>query len=297
MAWIFIPACCFANPWQAGAVPAGKLVTAVAAGGAHTCVLGAADGTPTCFGSDAHGQASVPTEAHWDAVHRLGDREAGARVDRAGYQALNTRPVRLSDVCAGGYHSCGVSANVATKGRLLCWGADFAGQAAPPADGEPGGFDARDPFVGVSCGPMYTCALRASGAPVCFGDGGMGQTTPPAGARFASLAAGATFACGLRGDGAHGPVHGLHGLGHGGGYRVACWGEDGHGQVSGAPPAERFASVAAGGDVACGVTSKGQLVCWGNLARVERRGRPGGALAGRFDKVKHRPGPDKVLNR
>ena len=105
----------------AGAVPSGKLVTAVAAGGGHTCVLSAADGTPVCFGNDAHGQAAVPLESHYDATHRLDDREAGTRVGRSGYQALNTRKVRLSAVCAGDFHTCGVSLNVATRGQVLCW--------------------------------------------------------------------------------------------------------------------------------------------------------------------------------
>ena len=171
-------------------------------------------------------------------------------------------------------------------------GANFAGQAAPPAH------DPRDPYVAVACGALHTCALRASGAPACFGDGAMGQTAPPAGARFAALAAGRSFACGLRAGGAHAPAHGgRHGLGHGGGRTVACWGEDTYGQVRGAPAAERFAGLAAGGDVACGVTAKGQLVCWGDLSKVDRRGRPGATLAGRWDAVKHRAGPDKVLNR
>ena len=73
---------------------------------------------------------------------------------------------------------------------------------------------------------------------------GLATTQPPAG-EFVSVSTGTGHTCGVRGDGS-----------------VACWGDDGDGQVT--PPAGEFASVSAGGNHTCGVGRDGSVACWGD---------------------------------
>ena len=126
----------------------------------------------------------------------------------------------------------------------------------------------------VSAGAGFTCALRRDGAAFCWGSnehgelgsGARGESLAPVAVatslRFASVSAGWSFACALTTEG-----------------RPYCWGnggadDDGLTVVPGdrierrAPAAVAggltFASLSAGKQHACGVTTAGVAYCWGD---------------------------------
>lgn len=85
---------------------------AVAAGGYHTCAIGAgrhgAGGTVSCWGLDTYGA--------------LGDDAALA--DQPVPRPVAASPQRATTLTAGEYHTC----STLTPGRLSCWGLDSNGQ-------------------------------------------------------------------------------------------------------------------------------------------------------------------------
>ena len=107
-------------------------------------------------------------------------------------------------------HSCGVRADQ----TVACWGANYNGQADPPAG----------KFWSVSVGAGYSCGLLVDQALACWGENAHegpaqdGSTStiqdnravPPAG-RFLSVSAGVLHACGVRTD-----------------KTVTCWGSNRH---------------------------------------------------------------------
>jgi alpha-tubulin suppressor-like RCC1 family protein len=126
----------------------------------------------------------------------------------------------------------------------------------------------------VSAGEGFTCALRRDGTAFCWGSNDHGELGSGARAealspapvstslKFASVSAGSTFTCALTTDG-----------------RPYCWGNAGaededravvpgdriERRVPGAIPGNlTFASLSAGGDHACGVTTAGVAYCWGD---------------------------------
>jgi alpha-tubulin suppressor-like RCC1 family protein len=88
-------------------LPSSELqVTAVAAGGAHTCAL-TADGTAYCWGANDHGQLGIGT---------AGDRGAPTLVAAEG--------IVFRELTAAYDHTCGI----ATNGDAYCWGNSSDGQ-------------------------------------------------------------------------------------------------------------------------------------------------------------------------
>src|SRR6266581_308411 len=139
-------------------------------------------------------------------------------------------PGTVSQVSAGGYHSCALR----TDGTVACWGLNRYGQATAPAG----------VFTQLSAGGSHTCGLKSDGTVACWGDNSSGQATPPAGT-FTQVTAGGSHTCALKSDGT-----------------VACWGANASGQAT--PPAGAFTQVSAGSGHTCGVTSDGTVVCWGD---------------------------------
>lgn len=127
----------------------------------------------------------------------------------------------------------------------------------------------------VSAGGAHTCAITTDGTAYCWGAGSSGRlgntkssdsAVPVAVAgniEFVSISVGKEHACGTTTD-----------------HTVLCWGKGTHGQLgigtSGvlgqAMPSPvagdfEFASVAAGYVGTCGITTEGELACWGDARK------------------------------
>ena len=100
-------------------------------------------------------------------------------------------------------------------------------------------------FSAITTGPYHVCALRPDGSVVCWAGQDRGETIPPEGERFMSIASAFQVTCGLRHDGT--PV---------------CWGSDEWDRTT-PPEDEKFTSIVVGWRHACGLRSDGVAICWG----------------------------------
>jgi alpha-tubulin suppressor-like RCC1 family protein len=264
-------------------------VTAVAAGGKHSCAVRGTDAV--CWGSNTYGQLGVPG---------AGDRGDGA-------DSLPARvpldpggtPVALA---AGGRHTCAIIQTGATSpvagamnaaSHLACWGDNSFGQLGDPtpARGTPSNAApftdfpaALSPVQAVTAGLYHTCAIVGAGvsdgtgggggAVVCWGDNRFGQlgvprdaahgpfTPVPLAGPAVAVAAGAYHTCAILQGG-----------------DVACWGWDDYGQLGDAnspagdsapgtivtvtPGAGRARALAAGAYHTCAIDDDARVVCWG----------------------------------
>ncbi len=280
-------------------VPVVAGAIAIAAGGAGACAL-AAGGSIWCWGSNSQGQlgdgstaarsapVSVVDIADATAI-ALGDRHACAlRGDRTvwcwgagtegelgdGARSSRSRPVLVASIAdvvaisAGGARSCARDA----RGRTYCWG-----DASSGALGDGSVTDAPSPVrvTGLddsrrlAQGSSSSCALRADGRVACWGargygrlgDGGAAHWTYPiatAGLTDAVEVATARFyaSCALRAGGT-----------------VACWGENGEGQLGTgtrvdsrdpvATPALTGVEELAMGDATVGAARADSVASWG----------------------------------
>ncbi|HJL15833.1 MAG TPA: hypothetical protein RMH99_09265 [Sandaracinaceae bacterium LLY-WYZ-13_1] len=240
----------------------------LAAGGAHTCLVGSA-GRVLCWGANERGQ--------------LGD----------GSGRPQSRPVEVAglreavEVVAGQAHACARTRG----GEVWCWGAGLRGQLGDGGEGEahqavtePVRVRDLHTVVDLAAGALHTCALRQDGRVLCWGDDAAGQLGDgePASGRSAvpvevdlegvrSLAAGEHHTCAVDEQGA-----------------VHCWGagdarqlgpeasEEGSSFPVPVELSEPVEEVAAGSSHTCARTSRGRVLCWGEDARGQL-GRGGGA--------------------
>jgi len=141
-------------------------------------------------------------------------------------------------------------------------------EGCPPPHGNPGYVE----YSRVSAGFGHTCALAKSGSVYCWGynttgqlgNNGTGNSGRPVlvggGHSFTSVSAGGSQTCGVsQGD-------------------VLCWGSNSYGQLgispvggtqmlpvkSNTPAGVSFASVNAGSDFTCALTTTGAAYCWGH---------------------------------
>ncbi len=170
--------------------------------------------------------------------------------------------VALSSVSAGKDHTCGVTPG----GAAYCWGANFLGNGAFGGSTTPVAVSGGRTFTAVSAGYDHSCGVTTAGAAYCWGNDNNGSytlsSTPVAvsgSLTFASISAGYEATCGVTTGGA-----------------AYCWGANNYGQLGNAgdnfweatPVAVSggltFASVSAGFDHTCGVTTGGAAYCWGD---------------------------------
>ncbi len=204
--------------------------------------------------------------------------EPGVLVTRADPAGVSGR---YPPFALGQNHSCALSG-----GKVYCWGADDVGQlgngggAGDPDSAAAVAASALTSAVQVAAGWNNNCAVTAQGAVYCWGAGGAGQLGDGASAdRYApvqvagvggvgmlsgvvQVACGTAHCCSLAGNGA-----------------VACWGDDGHGQLGdgqsgGSQPTpvqvlsdDSFEQIAANADYSCAVRRGDQAAfCWGSGA-------------------------------
>ena len=202
--------------------------------------------------------------------------------------------VGFTDVAVGMYHACALKRD----GLPACWadegmGDNDRGQVDPPTV----------PFVAIEAGAYLTCGLDAGGFITCWGYY-LGSRPPPG--PFVQMDLGFLGGCALDAEG-----------------RVTCWGDDvnqgrvaanpegrylrvacggscygvatsGHlvsfgprlAVVASPPEGERFMDVSLWGTLACGLTTAGELRCWGDA-------HPGGYydLDADWDTVRYPEGP------
>ncbi len=261
-------------PPQTTALGGPELVE-LAAGADHMCAR-RASGKVLCWGSNSDGQLGV-TGMRETPIPQPVSRLAGA-----------TR------IVAGSHHSCALI----STGQVLCWGSNGAGQLGD-GRGRPG-VQSQGPVavrglqdaISLTAGDDHTCALRKSGAVVCWGDNRGGQAGSSGravwvapvivkGVRDAvALTAGRAHTCAVSGD-----------------RRVFCWGEGGRGQLGDGskgrrpsaapvPGLSKIKAIAAAGDHTCALRPQGDVVCWGE----NRDGQAGVKPAGDGT----RPGPGAV---
>jgi alpha-tubulin suppressor-like RCC1 family protein len=98
-------------------------------------------------------------------------------------------------------------------------------------------------FSRVSAGADHTCGLLLDGSIRCWGYDNVGQAGSPSGT-FKALSSGSAFNCAIASD-----------------DTLACWGSN-YANVS-TPPAGTFVQVDAGNGHACAISGDGALTCWG----------------------------------
>jgi alpha-tubulin suppressor-like RCC1 family protein len=250
------------------AVAGGLTFSSIAAAGLHTCAITGA-GVAYCWGHNADGETGIgltdgvtytPTAvqtalrftsisaAYGETCGLIADGHAFCWGDNGygqlgdGSTTVRTAPsavsggLRFSVVSTGGAFACGLAVG---DGAAYCWGVDQFGQlgsAAGPCDAyqdimpcspQPVAVAGGIRFVAVSAGGGQACGLTSAGAAYCWGYNAEGQL----GAGFMDGGAAAvTHPVPL-------PVVGGH----------------------------TFATVIAGEGSTCGLTTAGELYCWGLL--------------------------------
>lgn len=174
-----------------------------------------------------------------------------------------------ASIVSGATHSCFVNA----VGKAICWGNNDHGQLGGGSSDRasaPVALGIQPQLVALSAGISHTCAIERDGVAVCWGNNDHGQSgsrslgsklapTGVLGAHvFWAIAAGDTHTCALDESGS-----------------PWCWGSNSRGQLAepsiteSAVPvlagkgAIRFASITAGSNFTCGLSSNGRVSCWG----------------------------------
>ncbi|HEX6587585.1 MAG TPA: Ig-like domain-containing protein [Longimicrobiales bacterium] len=246
-------------------------------GGGHTCAL-TADGRAFCWGNNNNGQTGNTTGETCEPQWAPGTTVACVTTP----VQVNTyhRFVRLG---AGHDNTCGQTA----LGPVLCWGANYAGQAGIGSTffvgDEPSYVQTGLTFTAFDGSSMHMCALAQDGSAHCWGSNLNGQigngavggdvTTPQpvvGGHTFTDIAAGG---------------RGYNGVSHSCAIDTAgqawCWGVNDVGQLglnelttteSGTPlqvqqGALVFTQITASWEQTCALASDGTPYCWGATAQ------------------------------
>jgi alpha-tubulin suppressor-like RCC1 family protein len=227
-------------------------VTAIVAGGYHTCGL-AAGGSATCWGYNAYGQ--------------LGD---GTITDRHAPTGVSGLASGVTAITGNSYHTCAV----VSGGGARCWGYNSYGQLgdgtavqrAMPTD-----VYGLTSVTAIAAGFAHTCALLSGGAAKCWGSNGNGQ-----------VGDGTNWARGAPRD-VLGLTSGVTAIAAGGSHNcvilagggVKCWGANYNGQLGDATTTDRWEpadvpglsggvmAIAAGTSHTCAALAGGGVKCWG----------------------------------
>jgi len=213
--------------------PGPTLTPVSLAAGARTTCVRRSDATLDCWGYNRGGAATEPSgrfqkissAALWacgltsnGSITCWGDVSAGLLSPPSG---------RYAGVVVGPDAACAW----ANDGALSCWG----NLGSPPND--------LPDAVDVAVGDGFACVAAADGEVACFG---RGELSAPDDVTAEALHAGDDHVCAIDEDGS-----------------VQCWGADGAGQAS--APGAAFDAMDAAGATSCALAS-GTLTCWGDAA-------------------------------
>lgn len=237
------------------AVSGGRTYRALAAGIYHTCAITTV-GDAYCWG--AFDRAAFPAGAF---------PSTSSNIPRLVASGLHFR-----SVASRGNSTCALT----DGGAAYCWGSNNTGQlgdgGAEVWSDQPVAVAGGLTFTALTVGTFHACALTADGAAYCWGESrlgelGNGSITPSSiatpvrvngGLTFSSISAGGQQTCGVTTD-----------------FHAYCWGYGGSagtgtalGPVALTAPTAvvgglSFKSVAAGSEMACGITTSGATYCWG----------------------------------
>lgn len=225
----------------------------VALGLSHTCAR-KPDLTVKCWGDDRAGQTGT-----------------GGAADGGIVATPQTVPIPDAiRIASGKNHTCVVRKG----GKVNCWGDNVDGQIGN------GLTNARSPqpaevkditdATAVACGAAFSCAVRAGGTVLCWGNGlsgqlgnNMRQTLPTPQPvlnlnNVVSISAGEAHACAVKADG-----------------KLLCWGDGFDGQLGNGdqqdrttptlvPALDNIATVAAAARQTCALKKSGAVSCWGD---------------------------------
>ena len=229
----------------------GSGVTAIAAGGYHTCVRTDTGGA-ACWGYNSYGQ--------------LGD---GSNTDAHTAVAVSGLSSGADAVATTGNHTCALT----DTGGVSCWGKNTHGQLGDNTTTDsnvPVAVSGLSGVVQVSGGSHHTCAMTGTGTVRCWGNNGWGQlgdnSTTNSSVPVAvdglsgvtAISAGGYHTCALTSTGS-----------------VTCWGMGLYGQLGTGGTSNAHtpvdvtgltgivSTIAAGGYHTCTQTEDMGVACWG----------------------------------
>lgn len=239
---------------------------ALAAGGAHSCVI-LRGGGMRCWGAGDKGQRG----------------DGGSSARNLAVTASGALPMRFASdhVSAGVNHNCLRSDRGAPDGGVVqCWGNNDLNKAGPVTASTPTEIPGLTGVQAVAAGGTHSCALLADGGVRCWGSAingalGNGSFSPvPSAAAVAVIGLGPSDpAAAITAGAAHTCARLVSGL-------VRCWGLNLQGQlgnggntashtpvtVSSISAADPAIDISAGSSHTCAVLQSGIVRCWGSGA-------------------------------
>ena len=186
-------------------------VTAIAAGGQHTCAL-MNTGTVKCWGTNSYGEIGNDTN----------NNSFSTPVDVSNLSGVVA-------ITAGSNHTCALKSN----GQAYCWGRNYNSQLGIASDGY---YNRQVPtlvtvttgqIAAISAGYIHTCALLTTGAVKCWGpnwiDGRLGDGNVTG---AIAVSAGSSHTCAVLASGA-----------------VKCWGANDAGELGNGTTTASYSAV------------------------------------------------------
>ena len=215
-----------------------------------TCCAVKSDGKLECWGDDRKNQlTNKPTSSdfvqvavsqcgHICGLKLSGSIECWGEMSYAGIGSYPTHNDIIGLSCS--WINCGI---VRSNGQVQVWG--YNGQ-------EQGGLVSNTPsdtdFKEIAVGANHACALRNSGAIVCWGLDDFGQKSVPPYEDFIAVSSGYRKSCGVRSD-----------------NTIECWGLE----TVKIPNGDDFIAVTSGDGQSCGLHATGEVSCWDGGAVAE----------------------------